>query len=139
MNMRATNAVKIFEAGSNCSQAVFTAFCEDYGVSKDLGLKISMGLGAGVALNGEICGAVSGAILILGLKFGHSKEETYQMTKIFTEKFKLKNKTLNCTKLVGYDLSNKNELDQASNSGNFTKICSKLVSDSIEILEEIIT
>jgi len=65
-------AADIFNGGHNCAQAVLGAFCEEYGLDTDTALRIARGLGSGVR-NAEICGAVSGAVLVIGLKYGHDK------------------------------------------------------------------
>ncbi|MGL1892615.1 MAG: C-GCAxxG-C-C family protein [Spirochaetaceae bacterium] len=138
MDTRSDIAKESFGPNCNCSQAVFTSYCEEFGISKEFGLKLSIGFGGGVAHNGEICGAVSGAILAIGLKFGNSKDETYKIINKYTNKFKSKNKTLNCSELLGYNLNKEEELIKARESGIFSNLCPKLVKDSVEILDEII-
>ena len=63
-------AINLFNNGFNCSQAVLSVFCEDLGLDKKTALRISTGFGAGFQ-KGEVCGAVSGAIMTLGLINGH--------------------------------------------------------------------
>ncbi len=70
MNTKET-AAKLFSQGFNCSQSVFAAFSEKYGLPSDIALKIGCGLGGGLR-SGEVCGAVSGAVMVIGLRYGHS-------------------------------------------------------------------
>ena len=94
---------------------------------------------------GEVCGAVNGAIMLIGLKYGknkeldnESKEKTYNLIKEYTEKFKKEFGSINCTKLLKYDLSKDEELIKARNSGIFKELCPILVKRSVELIEEII-
>ena len=59
-----------FKNGFNCSQAVFTTFAVDLGMSEEMALKVATQFGGG-ARKGEMCGAVSGALMVLGMKYGH--------------------------------------------------------------------
>lgn len=108
-------ALNIFNNGFNCSQAVLSVFCEDLGLDKNIALKISTGFGGGLR-KGEVCGAVSGAIMSLGLKSGHfiegdteSKSKSYALTKEFIRRFEEKNESIICKNLLGYDLSKESE------------------------------
>lgn len=68
----ADKAEKLFREGCNCSQAVFAAFCDLTGFSKTDALKISAGFGGGFARKREVCGAVSGMTMTLGVLLGNS-------------------------------------------------------------------
>ena len=59
-------ASDLYSQGYLCSQSVFAAFCEDYGIDKDAGLKISKFLGWGYLFRGDYCGAISGALMVYG-------------------------------------------------------------------------
>ena len=89
----------------------------------------------------QVCGAVSGAVMVLGLKYGagkESKELVYAKVKELTEKFKAKNGSVSCTALLGCNMSTKEGLEAAKKKEVHTKVCPKLVSDAVEILEEIL-
>ena len=66
----ADKAVAIFKEGINCSQAVLSSFAEDFGVDKNMALKMAAGFGGGMGRTGHRCGAVTGAYMVLGLKYG---------------------------------------------------------------------
>ena len=72
---RADEAVALFQQGFSCSQAVLGVFAEDFGLDRDLALRISQGFGAGIAYTDDICGAVSGAIMVIGLRYGRIKAD----------------------------------------------------------------
>lgn len=66
----ADKAVELFGNNFNCAQAVFGTFAAELGMDEELALKIATSFGGG-ARKGELCGAVSGALMVLGLKYGH--------------------------------------------------------------------
>ena len=145
MDTKSEISVNLFNKGFNCAQAVLTSHCEEYGLSDDIAKKISCGFGGGMGHIGEICGAVSGAIMLIGLKHGknkeadnESKEKTYKLVKEYTDKFKNEFGSINCTELVKFDLSIEEELIKARNSGIFKELCPLLVKRSVELVEEIV-
>ena len=145
MNSKPEAAVDVFNKGFNCAQAVLSSYCEEFGLSDTVAKKISCGFGAGLAYNGEVCGAVSGAIMVIGLKYGKyaesdndAKEKTYKLVKEFIDNFKKENGSINCTGLIKYDLSKDDELLKARETGVFKNVCPLLVKKSVGILEEIL-
>jgi C_GCAxxG_C_C family probable redox protein len=137
------NAVELYKSGFNCAQSVFASFCEKYGIDKEQGLKFCCGFGGGVR-SGEICGAVSGAVLVIGLKYGNnnaedkdSKATCYSKTTEFLEIFKEQNGYIVCKNLLGYDISTKDGMRQAKENGLFNTTCVELVRSSAEILEKL--
>lgn len=131
------DAVNLFEEGFICSQAVFAAFADDFGLDKNLALKIANGFGGGIARNQHVCGAVSGAIMLIGLKYGKtesadspSHEKTYETVNRFIDKFTKKNGAINCFDLLGC------KLPEAREKGLFASLCSNYVRDAAVILED---
>jgi len=109
---RADEADAQFQQGFSCSQAVLAVFAEDFGINRDLALWISQGFGAGIAYTDDICGAVSGAIMVIGLRYGRikaddraAKEKTYSVVAKFIREFEKSNGPVTCTGLLGYNLS----------------------------------
>ena len=145
MKTKAEIAVDIFLNGFNCSQAVFSSHSEEYGLSETVAKKIACGFGAGMGYNCEVCGAVSGALMVIGLKYGKymeldnpAKEKTYKLVKEFTDNFKKEYGTINCRQLIKYDLGIEEQLLKARELGVFKEICPAFVKKSVEILEEIL-
>ena len=143
MKTRAEIAVDVFNNGFNCAQAVLTSHCGEYGLSDDVAKKISCGFGGGMGHIGEVCGAVSGAIMLIGLQYGQNKaadneakEKTYTLIKEYIGRFKKEFGSINCTELIKYDLGKEEELLQARDSGIFKELCPLLVKRSVELLEE---
>lgn len=138
-------AVSCFEEGFSCSQAVLSAYADTFGLNHELALKISQPFGGGIAHMGEICGAVSGAFLVIGLKHGRikaedveAKEKTYELVLEFVKRFKSLNSSINCTELLGYDLGTPEGMKLAEEKELFTTLCPKLVQNAVEIIEQIL-
>ena len=66
---RVEQAVSKFAEGYNCAQSVLFSFCDDLGMDKDKALKIACGFGAGMGRKEEVCGAVTGGIMVIGAKY----------------------------------------------------------------------
>jgi len=142
---RPDDAAAYFNEGFSCSQAVLSSFSEDFGLDKETARKISCGFGAGIARSGNICGAITGAILVIGLKYGKgtagddaAKERTYTLVQEFLRKFRAKNGSINCTELLGYDLRNPAQRSQAHISKAVAARCPGFTRDAVEILENIL-
>jgi C_GCAxxG_C_C family probable redox protein len=78
----------------------FIGVCVQFKLDEETALKISCGFGAGMGRAQETCGAVTGAYMVIGLKYGKDKEKIYSKVREFTEKFKTKYKTTNCKVLL---------------------------------------
>ena len=110
MGTHADSAVKLFEEGCSCSQAVFTAYAEDFGIDRETAMKVSVALGAGVGRMRETCGAVTGMALVAGLKYGNTdpadaatKYKALEAAKALAEKFKAENGSIVCKELLGLE------------------------------------
>lgn len=137
-------AVVRFAEGFNCSQAVLSAFAERFGVDQATALKIASGFGGGMGCLGHTCGAVTGALMVLGLKHGTTaagpaaKEAVYARVRDFAQRFQALHRSLACRDLVGYDLSVAEDLQRARESGVFKTKCPAFVRDASAILEEML-
>ena len=142
---RVENAVALFSSGLNCSQAVFSSFAKAQGLDFAVAAKLATGLGGGMGRMGHTCGAVTGAILAIGLKHGsvtggdrEAKEKTYQLVREFTTRFKSRNGSTVCRELLGCDISTQEGFEDAKRKGLLTTVCPKAVRTAGEILEEIL-
>jgi len=138
-------AVECFNNGFNCAQAVLSAYSEQLGLDKTTALKIAGSFGGGMGHTGETCGAVTGAFMLIGLKYGKvqkddndAKETTYTLVREFTKRFKEINNSVKCTELLGYDLSSTDGLKAAREANLWSTVCAKLVKDSARIVEELL-
>ncbi len=142
---KAEEAKKQLEKGFSCAPAVFATYSQQLGLEKELALKIGCGFGGGIGRMGRTCGAVTGAIMVIGLKHGQvnlsdekSRQETHRLAKEFIGRFTALHGSTECRELIGYDLSNARELKSARDSGVFRTKCAGLVYDAASILDDIL-
>jgi len=142
---KAKESASIFNEGFSCSQAVFSTYAVDMGLNREIALKISQAFGGGMGQMGETCGAVTGAFMVVGLKYGRTRADddeakikTYKLVKEFTEKFKARNGTIICRELLGCDIGTAEGEKIAKNEKLFSSVCPGFVRDAVEILEEIL-
>ncbi len=97
---RQDKAEGFFRDGMCCSQAVFGAFAEDFGMDAETAAKVSAGLGGGVGRMRETCGAVTGAALALGMRFGPDKTAVYPHVQAVCAKFKRECGSIVCREIL---------------------------------------
>jgi C_GCAxxG_C_C family probable redox protein len=141
---KANDALACFGQGFNCSQAVLSVFAEDFGLEREMALRVAGGFGGGMRM-GEVCGAVTGAFMVIGLKYGkmrpeddEARKQTYRIVREFADKMKAKHGSILCRELIGCDLSTKDGYTQAIEKGVFVTLCPGFVKDAVEILEAIL-
>ncbi|WP_458456621.1 C-GCAxxG-C-C family protein [Methanobrevibacter sp.] len=134
---RINEAVQLFENGYMCSQAVFAAFSPDLGVSKEDALKIGACFGSGMR-KAEVCGACTGALMVLGLRYGESKAESDEVCNRFLDEFKDVNGSFICRDLLGCDISTEEGVNFARENNLFREFCPKMVESAAEIVEKLI-
>jgi C_GCAxxG_C_C family probable redox protein len=144
MDPRVKQAVAMFNESYSCSQAIVAAYGDRFGLDKNTALKIASGLGGGIGRTGSVCGAVTGAILILGLKYGttnpkdkNAKFETYKKVQDFCEEFKTRAGSLICRELLGFDFMTPDGELRAKQPGAFEH-CPEFVQIAAEILESML-
>jgi C_GCAxxG_C_C family probable redox protein len=132
-----------FALGFNCAQAVFSAFASHSLISDETALKITSMFGGGIGRQGEVCGALTGALLALGLERGRadpdSKELDYQLAEKFMTGFKQQHGTILCRELIGHDISSKEGLKAAKESQAFKNICPMIVERTAEELDRFLS
>lgn len=143
---RIEEAADLFRGSFNCAQSVFSVFAAEMNLPRETALKIATPFGSGLAGMCGVCGAVSGALMVIGLKYGmgvdgdrESKERTYAMARDFARHFTGKHGAINCQPLIGYDLGDPLQRAAAQKEQVFETRCARFVSDAVEILERIIS
>ena len=145
MKTKSGMAAQKMSEGYNCAQAIFYAHCDDLQFEKDLALKIGSGFGGGMGRKGEVCGAVSGGIMVLGFKYGSakkkdrsSKERAYTKTRELIEQFQKRHGTYICRDLLkGCDLMTKKGHRDFKKKDLLNQTCKPCVESVVEILEKI--
>ncbi len=139
------SAVSHFENTKfNCSQAIISTYGPKFGVDQVSCLKISEAFGGGIANLGNICGAVSGALMVIGLAHGRAKDDDLQAKKTsirlgeeFITKFKMRNNTIMCKELLNFEINTEEKVKLAVEQKVFEN-CPRFVQDSAEIIEELL-
>jgi len=139
-------ASEYMKKGYNCAQSIMKAYASEFGMKEEDAIRMASVLGGGIGRNGHICGAVSGAALIVGMKFGTAdpadlpaKEKAYNKTNELLEKFSAEYKSVSCRELIPYDVKNPEELKKAREDGVFMTRCPLFVLSAGRILESIIS
>ena len=136
--------VACFKDGLNCTQAVLSTYGSQFGLDRKHAVKVAGAFGSGMGV-GETCGAVTGALMVIGLKYAKvkgpgffSKEQTQTIAQEFFKRFKARNGATACKDLLGCDVNTSEGLKAAKHEKHFKKRCPKFVQDAAEILEEIL-
>jgi C_GCAxxG_C_C family probable redox protein len=125
----------------NCAQTVFSLYAEELGIDEETALKISSGFGGGMAC-AEICGAITGAYMVIGMKHGHStsdpdeKANTKRKIQQFNKRFKEEHGSLICKNLTGFDISTPVGLEGARERDVFKNKCPRFIKTACMILEQ---
>lgn len=134
-----------FAQGYSCSQSVLAAFAPEFGLDRETALRLAGAFGGGMARAGETCGAVSGALMVIGLRYGQvtiddrpAKEQTYGTAQAFMARFRALHGALKCRELLGYDLGTEEGRAAAKEHRLSETLCSRLVHDAAETVIELI-
>ncbi len=137
-------ALQYFSDKFHCSQAVLAAFAPDLGLTEEQALKLGACFGSGMR-KGEVCGACTGALMVLGLMYGQFDkddiESRMRANKVNDEMmngFAEKSGSYICNELLGCDISTEEARIAAREKGLFTDFCPKMVANAVDVLEEII-
>ncbi|OFX18770.1 MAG: hypothetical protein A2041_12780 [Bacteroidetes bacterium GWA2_31_9b] len=144
---RSEKALSYFNNSFNCAQSVITSFSPELGLSEDDCLKVSCAFGAGMGKQQHTCGAVSGALMVIGLKFGKArndsdskKENTYKKAAEFLDSFKVRNGTISCKDLLqGLDMNIEQDEIKIHELELFETVCEKAVKDAVELTETLLS
>lgn len=143
--MKHTELAKMyFEQKYHCSQAVLAAFADELGLTEEQALKLGACFGGGMC-KGEVCGACTGALMALGLKFGQSdmedmqiRQKTNDVTVEFLEAFEKENGSYICKELLGCDLATEEGKKKAMEKQLFVEFCPKMVESATIIAEKLL-
>ena len=132
----------LFDGNFNCAQSVFAAFASQLGMDESRMLKIASPFGGGVARRGNICGAVTGGLMALGLARGADtppgKEAAYRLGQEFMARFESRHGSIMCRVLLDCDISTEAGSQQAREKGLFKTICPQFVRDAVAIAQDML-
>ncbi len=140
LSKKATKVME--ERRGSCSQAIFATYGEHLGLGKvdfDTCMKIASAFSGGIAATGNVCGALTGALMALGLKYG-SDQDPFKINVVsrkLLDEFELLNGTTICRELINHDLLTQEDLKKAFETGAFDN-CPKYVEDVTKILDKLL-
>jgi C_GCAxxG_C_C family probable redox protein len=142
---RSERADQLFQQGFNCAQSVACAFAEDLGADRELALRMATGFGGGMGHTSNTCGALTGAVMALGLAFGMknagdqaAKDRTYALVGEAVRRFRERAGAITCTDLLGFDLSIPEQLQTVRDRGLTKEKCPGYVKAAAEIVEQLL-
>ncbi len=137
-------AATLFEQGFTCSQAVLAGFAPRYGLDRDLALKLACAYGGGIARTNRTCGAVTGALMAIGLAHGRTRvedeaarEKTYEATRAFLERFRREHGSDQCGALLGVDIGTPAGQEAAAKEGLFRTRCPVFLRSACRIVSSL--
>jgi len=147
--MKETLKSKVEEALSygekyfNCCTAVLAAYAPELGMDRELAVRLTRGM-PGIGCLDNVCGAVSGATMVIGLKTSNennindmeAQHKTNEIVREFVARFRDRYSSIECRELLGYDISTREKVEAAVKEGAFIN-CNKYVGYAVEILEEL--
>ena len=129
----------------HCSQALFGAFAEDFGLDMETAFKISTCFGAGMR-QGDVCGCISASLMVLGMAYGFYDAQDRELemfgnqkTREFMEKFRERmNGEMTCREILAHDITTPEGMKVIKQAGLILKNCPRPINHSIDILEEML-
>ncbi len=144
--MKEEKAIEYFKSGYNCAQAVLTVFADEFGLDEATSLKIAGGYGAGMGRMQNTCGAVTGAFMVIGLKYGKTigdegnekRDMCYAKVREFDSVFKEKFGATSCRDLIQCDLTTPVGQQYFKDNKLGEKVCEQCVRRAVKIVEELL-
>jgi len=143
---RKNKALELFENKFNCSQAVFTAYRQPDILTEEEALKLATIFGGGVFGSGsELCGAVTGALMALSMRYGRgdlqcieAKRQTYELGRNFMADFTAAMGACSCESILGINIGTRENLEKALETKLFETRCVDAVKTAADILEKML-
>lgn len=136
-------AKELYEQGFYCSQAVLAAFADELGLTEKQALQIGSCFGGGMC-KGEVCGACTGALMVLGMKYGRYLSDDWdgqvkanENATMFLEQFSKENGSYLCNKLLGCDIATPEGKVYAREHRLFADLCPEMVASAVRIAEQL--
>lgn len=137
-------ALSYFSKKFHCSQSILAAFADEFGLTEEQALKVSACFGGGMN-KGEVCGACTGALMVLGMKYGHfiaddlkGRAAANANAVHFLEEFRKRNGSYICREILGCDLGTDEGRNRARATNLFTTTCCDMVASAVRILDEML-
>lgn len=142
---RKEKALDYFNKEFHCSQAVLAAYADVCGLTEEKALMLGACFGSGMR-KGEVCGACTGALMVLGALYGQydkadakSRQISNEVNDRMMNEFAKANGSYLCNTLLNCDVSTPEGVACAKSNQLFTEFCPKMVARAVDILEQIIS
>lgn len=149
MESRIEKAVSLFKQGYNCAQSVFAAYSDLYGMDEGTAIRLSSSFGGGMGRMREVCGAVSGMLMIAGLETGtvdghdaEGRNYNYMVVQRLAQEFRDRNGSIICRELLGISQEQASLTDpvpeKRTDEYYKKRPCIRLIEDAADILENML-
>ena len=138
-------ALNAFQKGANCAQAVLVAYAEDLGMDESYALKLASSFGGGIGRLREVCGAVSGMMMVYGLLRGYNdlndpeaKKSHYAHVQALAGRFREENGSIICRELLSLNKDENNDPNPTPRDAQFfhARPCLGFVASATRILDD---
>ncbi|GFO68029.1 hypothetical protein GMLC_16080 [Geomonas limicola] len=133
-----------FLKSMNCSQAILETYAPSLGMSVTQARKVAAAFAGGMGMGSE-CGAVTGALMVIGMKYGKTVDsdsaadaETFKRVAELVKEFKARHKHIGCSELLEADMGTPEGVRKAAGKGYFTSRCPGYVKSAAEILDKVL-
>ena len=144
-NSKVDQAVEYFKGPYSCSQSMMLTYATQLGLDSEMALQLGTGFAGGMGRNAEVCGAVTGAVMVIGLKHGmknkneeDARAKTFEFVSELFKRFSAKHDSVLCRTILGCDISTPEGRELASAENRFKTLCPEFVRTAAEILEDIL-
>jgi C_GCAxxG_C_C family probable redox protein len=148
MSEKTALAATYHEPGYGRTQAVLASFSKNSGLGEETALRLSTGFGSGMGRMCEVCGALTGVFMVIGLRYGKvvtdgnkngtDTKTTYRVVAELAGRFEARGRSILCRDRIGHYLGIPVERDKVREQGLFRTTCGKCVQDAVELLEEVL-
>lgn len=142
---RVLESVRLFKGGLTCSQAILATYGTQFGLDERIALRLAYGFGGGMGRLANTCGAVTGAFMVIDLKYAshaiddvEAKKLTRSKIREFARLFTERNGSIMCRDILGEDISTEEGFRRGILDGLAKEKCPKFVQDAAEILEDLL-
>ena len=144
MTTKSEEAKALFKSGANCAQSVVGAYAKECGLDFDRAMQLASSFGAGMGRLREVCGAVSGMFMVIGLKEGYcdlkskaAKDKHYERVQALAAEFKSKTGSLICRELLGLSRGADSPVSEERTADYYKRRpCTEIVGLAAQILED---
>lgn len=145
MSVYSDRALKLQAEGFSCSQCVVASMCDEFGIDHITALRFAGAFGSGIGCTTETCGAITGAMMLIGLKYGRrfpddpNDGHCFEVAQEFVDRFKAKHDgKFKCRDLLGADARTEEGLQSILDNDLYTKVCRELIRDGVDIIAELL-